>query len=67
MIHPAALAPNAKVRVQCDKCLGLGSWPDPKCVPSFHVSPACMVTCGKCDGDGWLYEDEDHNPTQRAA
>jgi len=57
MIHPQALAPNAETRVQCPACLGHGAWIDPKCVPSFHVSPACMVECRRCEGTGWLDEE----------
>lgn len=68
MIHPQALAPDAVIRVQCPCCIGHGSWPDPNCVPSFHVSPACMVECDECDGTGWLDEDEaDAVPDYRRA
>lgn len=58
MIHPQALAPNAEIRVQCPVCLGHGAWIDPKCVPSLRVSPAVLVECKTCDGEGWLYESE---------
>ena len=65
MIHP--LPPDADPpRVQCPVCRGHGQRVDPKCVPSFHVSPACLIDCGECDGTGWLTDDEADSLPQSA-